>query len=184
MHDRNLQYRVYTEDEVHQDRISAIRFKLSTIIRHVLTLRVNKIIDNIIEYNKNHDVKINDKYIEYLRKFDDDVLSLVESLILLRKVDYSEYDFMMSSIHYRAYDLTKKRCVEIYNMMEQEDIDGMNLIAHPLARMCYYFNVAPIGYEPPDIILLVSFDKDDISHDILNAMSFKNIQLHNIEIDI
>jgi len=178
---------VYNANNERIERLNNVRFKLSGIINHVWRLRVDKIIDNIIEYNNTHDVKINETHINDLKEFDDTIMHMIKILISYgivtdEKNNHTNIDYIRDECDY----LAGTRSGEIYDMIveEHEGNNEINYIVAPLVDFHFEFTQEPVGYELPSIISDLSMDNDETFKDMLiERKLFHNIRGYNITLD-
>jgi hypothetical protein len=172
---------IFTIGQYNVNRVMNLRFKLSNIVCHVLSLRVDKIIDSIIEYNNTHDVKIHKKYITSLKYTDEKVISTIKEFALYKAFDD---DSIKEKIITRFHNEIKFILDEInttYNKIKADThVEDIDIIIFPLYRIRYEFPLKVVGYEPPCIISNPNF----LEKYLIKHLLFENINHLNIEIDM
>jgi len=178
---------VYNANNARIERLNNVRFKLSDIIKHVWRLRVDKIIDNIIEYNNTHDVKIDETYINDLKEFDNTIMHMIKILISYGIVtdehnNGSNIDYIRDECDYLTHMVAREIFYEIVEKHQgnSELID----IVRPLVKLYDDLHYDILGYELPGIISDLSLDNDGAFNcDLLERMSFVGIKGYNITLD-
>jgi len=177
---------VYNVNEARVERLSNVRFKLSTVIKHVWRLRVDKIIDNIIDYNNTHDVKIDETHIDDLKEFDNTIIHMIKILISYGIVtdernNGSNIDYIRDECNYLTHTVARDI---FYDIVEKHQGNSELIdIIRPLVKLYDDLHYDIIGYELPGIISDLSLDNDGAFNcDLLERMSFNGIRGYNINV--